>query len=204
MNEQSCRLYLIAPERLSPRETADAVAAAAAGGDIAALLVPPGESQAAVCAACAPFAAKAGIAMMVAGTGEGPLPREADGLHLEGVDPNSLARAVGRLHPRLMVGAGGIASRHQAMLAGEEGPDYVMFGAIADAAPAPAEIVGWWSELFTIPSVAIVGDRLEDAASLVAAGADFIAAGNAVWNARECPADAVARLNSFCREEVPA
>ena len=74
----------------------------------------------------------------------------------------------------------------------------------APSTPASADLVGWWSELFTIPSVAIIGDRLEDAALLIAAGADFVAAGNAVWNARECPADAVARLNRLCAGEVVA
>ncbi|MGE0230587.1 MAG: thiamine phosphate synthase [Flavobacteriaceae bacterium] len=204
MNETACRLYLIAPPGLAPRETANAIAAAAEGGDIAALLIPPGSDTAALCAACAPITAPAGIALIVTGTDSFSVPAEADGLHLEQPDAKTLKLAVRRLHPRLSVGVGGIEDRHAAMLAGEEGPDYVMFGKIADTAPATADLVGWWSELFTIPSVAIIGDRLEDAASLVAAGADFIAAGNAVWQARECPADAVARLGRLCAGEVHA
>lgn len=204
MNEPACRLYLIAPAGLAPQETANAVAAAAEGGDIAALLVPAGDEAAAVCAACAPITAPAGIALVVAGTDSFSLPGEADGLHLEHPDPKALALAVRRLHPHLSVGVGAIEDRHAAMLAGEEGPDYVMFGRIADTTPASPELVAWWSELFTIPSVAVIGDRIEDAAALIAAGADFIAAGQAVWKARECPADAVARLNRLCAGEVLA
>ncbi|MCB1477043.1 MAG: thiamine phosphate synthase [Rhodobiaceae bacterium] len=204
MNEPACRLYLIAPTGLAPLATANAVASAAEGGDIAAVLVPAGNDTAAVCAACAPITAPAGIALIVAGADSFSVPGEADGLHLENADPKALALAVKRLHPRLSVGVGAIEDRHAAMLAGEEGPDYVMFGRIADSTPASADLVGWWSELFTIPSVAIIGDRLEDAALLIAAGADFVAAGNAVWNARECPADAVARLNRLCAGEVVA
>jgi len=53
--------------------------------------------------------------------------------------------------------------------------------------PEPA-ILSWWSALFEIPCVAIGGITPANAASLAAAGADFIAASGAVWNGDEAVA----------------
>ena len=60
-------------------------------------------------------------------------------------------------------------SRHLAMEASEKGADYVAFGAFFDSAtkprtdptrqPADLEILRWWSEMMTVPSVAISAAR---------------------------------------------
>jgi thiamine-phosphate pyrophosphorylase len=85
------------------------------------------------------------------------------------------------------------------MEAGEAGCDYVAFGAFyptttkpSNYRPAPA-ILGWWSAIAEIPSVAIGGITPANAAPLIAAGADFIAVCQAVW-ATEVPAAAVAEF----------
>jgi thiamine-phosphate pyrophosphorylase len=52
--------------------------------------------------------------------------------------------------------------------------------------------LSWWSTLFEIPCVAIGGITPENAAPLVAAGADFIAVSNAVWGG-----DEVAAIKAF-------
>jgi thiamine-phosphate pyrophosphorylase len=84
------------------------------------------------------------------------------------------------------------------MEAGEAGADYVAFGAFyptttkeTEHRPEP-KILGWWSSLFQIPSVAIGGITPDNAGPLVAAGADFIAVSSGVWSHPEGPAAAVA------------
>src|SRR3546814_13557589 len=66
--------------------------------------------------------------------------------------------------------------------------------------PDPA-ILGWWSTLFEIPSVAIGGITPANARPLIEAGADFLAVSSAVWNHPEGPADAEIGRAS-CRERV--
>ena len=49
----------------------------------------------------------------------------------------------------------------------------------------------WWSDVMTVPSVAIGGIRPDNCASLVEAGVDFLAVVGAVWNHPDGPAAAV-------------
>ncbi|CAA7615121.1 Thiamine-phosphate synthase [Magnetospirillum sp. UT-4] len=92
-------------------------------------------------------------------------------------------------------------SRHLAMSAGEAGADYVAFGAFFPTATkqpkahAEPEILAWWSELFTIPCVAIGGITVDNCRPLVAAGADFLAVSAGVWEHPEGPAAAVAAFD---------
>ncbi len=80
------------------------------------------------------------------------------------------------------------------MEAGEAGADYVAFGAFypttTKVATHTAEpvILSWWSTLFEMPCVAIGGITPENAAPLIAAGADFIAVSGAVWGGDEVAA----------------
>ena len=57
-------------------------------------------------------------------------------------------------------------------------------------------MLSWWASLFEIPCVAIGGITPENAAPLVAAGADFIAVCNAVWG-KDDPAGEVAKFASL-------
>jgi thiamine-phosphate pyrophosphorylase len=121
----------------------------------------------------------------------------ADGVHLgqSDGDPRD-ARAL--LGPAAQIGVTCHDSRHLAMEAGEAGADYVAFGAFYPTATKETEhrpepkILGWWSSLFQIPSVAIGGITPDTAAPLVDAGADFIAVCGSVWSHPEGPAAAVA------------
>ena len=117
----------------------------------------------------------------------------ADGVHLgqEDGDPRE-ARA--ELGPNAQIGVTCHDSRHLAMSAGEAGADYVAFGSFYPTTtkavkhhPEPV-ILSWWSAVFELPSVAIGGITPANAAPLVAAGADFIAASHAVWGGDEAAA----------------
>ncbi len=59
----------------------------------------------------------------------------ADGAHLTGIE--AFMAAVDSLKPAKIAGCGGLNSRDDAMLAGERGADYVMFGQISSRATAP-------------------------------------------------------------------
>ena len=80
----------------------------------------------------------------------------ADGAHLTGI--TEFTEAIGQLKPDRIAGAGGLATRHDAMLVAEQGADYVMFGEPDAEGQRPAlatieERVAWWAEVFEIPCV---------------------------------------------------
>jgi thiamine-phosphate pyrophosphorylase len=52
--------------------------------------------------------------------------------------------------------------------------------------------LSWWSAVFEVPCVAIGGITPENAAPLVAAGADFVAVCQAVWGKDDTGAAAAA------------
>lgn len=124
---------------------------------------------------------------------------DADGVHL-GQDDGDPREARQILGPKAQIGVTCHDSRHLAMEAGEAGADYVAFGAFYPTTTKETKhrpelsILGWWSTLFEIPSVAIGGITPDNAAPLIAAGADFLAVSGAVWNDPEGPAAAVKKF----------
>lgn len=124
----------------------------------------------------------------------------ADGVHLgQGDGDPREARSI--LGPSAQIGVTCHDSRHLAMEAGEAGADYVAFGAFFPTTtkdtthrPDPS-ILSWWTTVFEIPCVAIGGITPDNAAPLVAAGADFLAVSGAVWNGDE--AEAVRRFQAI-------
>jgi thiamine-phosphate pyrophosphorylase len=142
----------------------------------------------------------AGAALLVDGRADLVARGGGDGAHLIGLD--ALRVALPQLKPDRIAGAGGIESRHDAMVAGEAGADYVMFGepdadGTRPGLAAVVDWVAWWAELFEIPCVAYAGG-LDEIEPLAAAGADFIALGAALFRdsrgLESALADAAARL----------
>lgn len=117
----------------------------------------------------------------------------ADGVHL-GQEDGDPREARSELGPDAQIGVTCHDSRHLAMEAGDAGADYVAFGAFYPTATketkhrADPMILSWWSTLFELPCVAIGGITPENAAPLIAAGADFLAVSNAVWGNDEAAA----------------
>jgi thiamine-phosphate pyrophosphorylase len=111
----------------------------------------------------------------------------ADGVHLswrpEIEDAYEAARSA--LGPEAIVGVDAGLSRHDAMMLGEIGADYVAFGRdpqVHGSGAAPEEIreeqhtlLTWWAEIFVIPVVAFGAATPEDVSELAATGSDFIA-----------------------------
>ena len=124
----------------------------------------------------------------------------ADGVHL-GQSDGDVSEARALLGPGAQIGRTCHDSRHLAMQAGEDGADYVAFGAFYPTTTKPSHyrpappILSWWSTLFEIPCVAIGGITPDNAKPLVDAGADFIAVCQAVWS-KDDPAAAAAAFES--------
>jgi len=121
----------------------------------------------------------------------------ADGVHLGQSDGN-IREARALLGPGAQIGRTCHDNRHFAMQAGEDGADYVAFGAFYPTTTKPSNyrpppsILSWWSTLFEIPCVAIGGITPDNAKPLVDAGADFIAVCQAVWSKDDTAAAAAA------------
>ncbi|MEP0191163.1 MAG: thiamine phosphate synthase [Erythrobacter sp.] len=117
---------------------------------------------------------------------------KADGVHLgqDDGDPKEAREELGR---EAQIGVTCHASKHLAMEAGEAGADYVAFGAFfesstkdkGDAERPTLETLEWWAALFEIPVVAIGGITPANCATLIKAGADFLAVSGSVWNGDE-------------------
>ena len=104
----------------------------------------------------------------------------ADGVHVTG-DAKAVKDAIAALKPNLIVGAGTIGSRHDAMTAGEMDVDYLFFGPLdgpSDA--AAADLAEWWASTFEIP--AVLSDPQADA-TVDSRGAEFLALSSSIWSA---------------------
>ena len=88
-----------------------------------------------------------------------------------------------------------------AILASENGADYVAFGAFFPTKTkitynrASPEIINIWSQTMNIPSVAIGGITPKNCAPLVRAGANFLAVISSVWEHAGGPGAAIKEFN---------
>jgi thiamine-phosphate pyrophosphorylase len=126
---------------------------------------------------------KPGAALLLEGHVELVARAGADGAHVSGIE--AMNDALEQLKPDRIVGVGGLHSRHDSMVAGEAGADYVLFGEVeADggrpAAEAIAERLEWWAELFEPPCVGYA-ETADEAELFASVGADFIMVGDAIW-----------------------
>ncbi len=118
-----------------------------------------------------------------------------DGAHVGQTDMQ--APAARKILQDLTLGVTCHGSKHLAMQAGEDGADYVAFGAFyptttkTPPAMADVETLRWWAEVMEVPCVAIGGITAANCTPLVQAGADFLAVVGAVWNFPEGPAAGV-------------
>jgi thiamine-phosphate pyrophosphorylase len=192
------RLYLITPVIEDAATFAGVLRDAVAAADIAAVLLrlkTAGERDLINrIKLLAPFVQSRDTALVLDGHPEVAARAGADGAHLIGLA--AFSAAVESLKPAKIAGCGGITSCDDAMVAGEQGADYVMFGdATADRrrAPLPAivERIEWWAQLFEVPCVGFASNPSE-IGPLCAAGADFVAVGDGIWDNPRGVAAAVA------------
>jgi len=188
------RLYLITPRLADTGAFAAPLVAALEAADVAAVLLRLADADEGTlikrAKALGEPVQRQGVALLIDGRPELVARARADGAHTTGIA--AFGDAVEQLKPNWIVGAGGLATRHDAMLAAEQGADYVMFGEPDETGARPAfaaieERVSWWAEVFEAPCVGYAASRAEVAA-LVAAGADFVALGDWLWAEPALPA----------------
>jgi thiamine-phosphate pyrophosphorylase len=205
--ESRCRLYLITPPAIEhPALFADDLRAALDGGDVAVLQIRLKDVADAVIARTTdvlrPICQQRGVAVLMNDRPDLAARLDCDGVHV-GQEDMSYAEARRIVGDDRIVGVTCKASRHLAMEAAEAGADYVAFGAFFPSTtkeittPAPLDILAWWHEIMTVPSVAIGGITADNARPLVEAGADFLAVANGVWRHANGPTEAVRRFNAL-------
>ena len=198
----AARLYLVTGPVAEPDEVASALAEALVGIDIAAVLLrlAPADDRtlAARVKAIAPIVQHRHAALVLDGHPALVARTGADGAHLDGIQ--ALTEAVPSLKPKHIAGVGGLHTRHDAMLAGEAGADYVMFGEpSAQRSFATAlERIKWWAEVFEPPCVGFA-ENLEEVGALATAGADFVALGDFIWSDARGPKAAVSAAAACLR-----
>jgi thiamine-phosphate pyrophosphorylase len=203
-NRANPRLYLLTPIVSDPAALSGALAEIFRAADVAAVLLRlrDADERGLINKAktVAPNVQAAGTALIIAGRPDIVARAGADGAHLVG--PQALQSAIVTLKPNYIAGVGGLRSRHDAMVAAEAGADYVMFGEPDAVGHQPShdviiDRVAWWAEVFEIPCVGYAS-ALDDIDALVAAGADFVAIGDALFEdprgLKAAAADAAARL----------
>jgi thiamine-phosphate pyrophosphorylase len=194
----SPRLYVVTPAAGDPAALAEPLKDIFGTADVAAVLLrlQDADERGLInrVKAAAPGVQAVGAALLLDGRPGIVASAGADGAHLSG--PDALQAALPSLKPDFIAGAGGLHSRHDAMVAAEAGADYVMFGEPdADgqhpSRDAVVDRVAWWAEVFEIPCVAYA-PALDAIGALVAAGADFIAVGDALFGDPRGPKAAAA------------
>ncbi|MFD2204119.1 thiamine phosphate synthase [Kiloniella antarctica] len=130
-----------------------------------------------------------------------------DGVHLTSAENFKDAREF--LGDDSIVGVDCGISRHDAILVGEAGADYVAFNnrkplpeiddpdvrAFEEGGPRGSDLLTWWQTMMTPPCVSMDDVSIADAVLHAEAGADFVAVQNAVWQHTADPAIAIAEIN---------
>lgn len=191
----AAQLFLIAPPNAEPGGFAAALKALLATTEVAALLVPRGDRPLEAFEACVraatPIAQAAGCAVLIEGDAAHAKALGVDGVHIAGPVP-AIKAAIAALKPDLIVGVGGVETRHEAMTRGELDIDYIMFGPFSGAiAPDLREMAGWWAETMEVPSVLSDPEAMSETAS--DEGCEFLALSTSIWQAAD-PESAIAGI----------
>lgn len=203
------RLYLMTPPIANASTFSAQLASALDAGDIAAVLLRLAASDERTLInrvkALAPSVQDKGAALLLDGAVRLVARSGADGAHLSGIA--DFTAALETLKPERIAGVGGLVSRHDAMIAAEQGADYVMFGEPDPTGKCPAfaaveERVAWWAEVFEIPCVAYAAS-IDSVTPLVSAGADFIAIGDVIWGDPRLVAETVSEASRLLRLADP-
>lgn len=203
------RLYLFTPRIDDAEAFAGALEAALDAGDVAAVLLRLADSDERAlinrAKAIAAIVQRRDVALLLDGHTEIVGRVGADGAHLSGIE--RFAAALATLKPERIAGAGGLRSRHDAMLAGENSADYVMFGEPDRAGrrltfAVELEHLSWCAELIELPCIGYAGS-LDEVAAVAQTGADFVALGEWIWTHPQGAAAAVAQAAERLDAPVP-
>ncbi len=212
--QDSCRLYLISPPAIDLPVFAKKLEEALSGGVVGAFQLrlknTSDEEILRAAEVLIPICRAREVAFIMNDRADLAKASGADGVHLgQGDDSVKAARKL--LGDDAVIGVSCHDSKHLAFAAGEDGADYVAFGAFYPTTskrpeelakygtPSP-EILSWWQEYMLLPCVAIGGINPQNCLPLVESGADFIAVIQAVWNHPEGAKVAVKEFNEAIRK----
>jgi thiamine-phosphate pyrophosphorylase len=200
------RIYLATPVVDDPSALVSDLPGLLAGADVAAVLLrlqmTDQRSMISKVKTLAPAIQDAGAALLLEGHVELVARAGADGAHLSGIA--ALEEALPTLKPDRIAGVGGLETRHDSMLAGELGVDYVLFGepdaqGKRPSVEAVAERLDWWAELFEPPCIGYATSR-EEAYEFARAGADFVLVDDAIWADPRGASAALAEIGQAIRQ----
>ena len=208
-----CRLYLITPPRLDAKAFSQKLERALDGGEVASLQLRLKDvSDYDILRAAEilmPVAQNADVAFILNDRPDLAAKLGTDGVHI-GQEDGSYAQARAAMGAERIVGVTCHDSRHLAMEAAEAGADYVAFGAFfptqtkTPKSRASVDELRWWSETMVVPSVAIGGITVENANSIIEAGADFLAVSAGVWDFEQGPASAIKAFQNLFSQAMDA
>ena len=183
------RVYLHLPAADPPADMETALADALGTGAVGAVELPLGgladTDAAAAVDRFRQIVQPTGIPLLAQGEAPRAVLRRLDGIRL--MEAGAIEGARRALGPEAQIGVTLGENRDEAMRAGERGADFVYLTGGAD-------FVGWWAELMVVPCVAAGGDRLADAAAMLARMPDMVALGDAAWNHPDGPSGAIKAL----------
>ena len=209
MSDPTCQIYLITPPQIDDLDGfCDSLAKALAAAPVACLQLrlKDAEDSAIVQAGAAikPICHAHGTLLLVNDRPDLAAQIGADGTHI-GQDDMDYFSSRELLGGDAIIGVTCHDSKQLAFEAAQAGVDYVAFGAVFETSTkraktrAELEIFTWWNEAIEIPSVAIGGITTDNAAQVIAAGADFIAVSAGVWQHADGPAAAISQLSALCQ-----
>ena len=184
--------------------------AALAGGDVASVILAPGELDPARyqahCTELAAIAQRHDVAALVCDDTQVMGRSGADGVFLTRPE-GDLKEIVARFSPQKIVGCGGARDRHRALEIGEANPDFLFFGKLdGDIRPEPhpknLALAQWWSQMIEIPCVVMGGSAVDSVVECVASGAEFVALSLAVFACTDGPESAVVLANRLIDENT--
>ncbi|MBS3647727.1 thiamine phosphate synthase [Pseudaminobacter sp. 19-2017] len=205
-----CRIVLVAPTSEEAEVFGPRLLEAVAGGDVASLIIPQHGDEASFQAFAAPIvriAQEAGLAAIIVDDTRVAGRVGADGVHIQ-AGKEDLADAIERWGGKLIVGAGGAASRDDALELGELQPDYMFFGRPGfDTKPEPhprnLALGKWWAEMVEISCIVQGGSDIASVEAIAATGAEFVALSAAVFGEGIDPREAVERANAILDRAAP-
>jgi len=202
----TAQLYLITPPKIDLDVFADTLCRTLDAGNVACLQLRlkhiSDDDLLRACEKLVPLVQERDIAFVLNDRVDLAKEMGCDGVHIGQEDtPYKKAREI--MGKDAIIGVTCHDSKHLAMIAGEQGADYVAFGAFYETKTKEAKskadpwILEWWTSMFEIPCVAIGGITVDNAPPLIEAGADFIAVSSAVWNHHEGPDIAIEHFTAL-------
>ena len=198
------RLYLITPSEFDLGTFAEQLKNALEGGDVASVQLRMKDSNdediIKAAKALMPICHEKDVAFIINDRPDIAHKVGADGVHI-GPEDMTTKEARTIVGDNQVIGVTCKNSKHMSMTAGEQGADYVAFGAFYPTTTkitttvAEPEILTWWQGLFELPCVAIGGITVDNAAVMAKAGADFVAVCSGVWDYKDGPKAAVKKIN---------